>query len=192
MEENYDYLVDIMERYSRAVEKKRDTAKLEKKFYDKKNEVLEKISSYNKTDKKQFRLLFDEFDILVERKKLFGDRDIDDDIETGKKMGNNEMLHSAKTTSKNTTESLKKSLQKMVECEEMGNEALVKLDIDKKKLQKVDANLDEIESDSKIAQKLLTRFLKRLYTDKLLLSFIIIIFLLIIIIVLIKYHIINV
>lgn len=128
---------------------------------------------------------------MVERKKLFGDRDIDNDIETGKKMGNDEMLHSAKTTSKNTTESLKKSLEMLVESKDIGDNSLITIDLDNKKLEKVKRNLDEIESDSKIAQKLLTRFVKRLYTDKLILCFIVIVVLLIVIIVLIKYNIIN-
>lgn len=51
MEENYDYLVDIMERYSRAVEKKRDTTKLEKKFYDKKVKFLKRYHSTTKRTK---------------------------------------------------------------------------------------------------------------------------------------------
>jgi hypothetical protein len=190
MEDNYGYLVDVMQRYSRAGEKKRNTANLEKKFYDKKNEVLEKISSYDKMHRRQFKLLFDEFDILVERKKLFEDKE--HDIESGeKKMGNDEMLHSATVTSKQTTVALKQSLQKLTECEEIGNSALATIDLDKAKLEKVNANLDTIESDSKIAQKLLTRFVKRLYTDKLILCFVVIVVLLIVVIVLMKCDIIN-
>jgi len=58
-------------------------------------------------------------------------------------------------------------------------------------MQNIMNNVDNIESDTKIAQRLITGFAKRLYTDKLIMCFILIIVLLIIIIVLAKYKVIK-
>jgi hypothetical protein len=103
---------------------------------------------------------------------------------------NDQYLVESKKLSKNTTEILKKSMVDIEKSLEIGKEGLEILVDDNKKLSIVTNNLDKIQEESSQGLKLLTRFTKRLYTDKLIGLFICLIICLIVLILLFKYNII--
>lgn len=87
---------------------------------------------------------------------------------TGKvlKTSNDGMLTDASNKSKQTTNLLKEGLNDINESQAIAEEVAVTLQGDREKIKRITHNLDEVESDLEIGQKLLTRFIKRLYTDK--------------------------
>ena len=104
---------------------------------------------------------------------------------------NDGMLREAQIISKETTQKLKENLSKLNECEQIGTESMIIIKIDNEKLEKINETVDHIDTELQISQKLLNRFLKRIFTDKLIWCFVCIIALVIIVIVLAKYQIIT-
>lgn len=189
MESEYTECIDILEKYRRLVENGKESKNTERKFLEKQNEVNKLLKSCDKKTKKKFNLIFEEFNILKERKYLFGEqKDSKCDEEKDIKNNNDELCKEAKKISAKTTEDLKQSLTVLVQCEDIGNAAVSKLAEDNAKLERINTTNDQIQSDLQISKKLLTRSLKRLYTDKLILCFVFIICALITIIVLSKYN----
>jgi hypothetical protein len=100
-------------------------------------------------------------------------------------------LIEAKQTTLNTTQILQNSLQQLNQATEIGNHAIITINMDSSIIENTNNNLDNIQSESNIAIRLLTRFAKNIYTDKLIIMFVLIIVCAIAIILLYKYKIIR-
>ena len=140
-------------------------------------------------DKKTFKLVCSEFVVLThqyEKKYLVDGHKTREQSEL---KTSDDLLREATDTTKKTTQMLKSSMQDLHNSVEIGQDALITISIDNDKLANINTKLDTIDSDAKIAGRLITRFSKRLYTDKLIISFVIIIVCLIIIMILFKYDI---
>lgn len=196
MSEVIKKLDDLVNKYYDALEagNKKKQEKIYNQYLELKKEAKTNLNSLSKSDRKTYKMVCSEFRVISseeERNKLF--EGINKSQSQSKKLqSNDEYLNEAKNMASDTTKVLKKSLQELEEATEIGNEALVTIKIDDDKLNNINNKMDEIQSDSKIAMKLITRSLKRLYTDKLILLFIFIVVSLIIIILLFKYKIIQI
>lgn len=85
--------------------------------------------------------------------------------------GNDELLDRATDTHKDTTKQLRNALGELVQADEVADATLVTLEEDRKRLEKVDHRMDEIQGDLALSNQLITRFVKRLYTDKIIILF---------------------
>jgi len=83
---------------------------------------------------------------------------------------NNELLRGALSIEKDTTEQLRQGLAVAKQTEVVGAEVTQKLAEDKEKINKISGTLDDVQGELRIAQKLLTTLMKRLYTDKILIA----------------------
>lgn len=84
---------------------------------------------------------------------------------------NTELLDKALDTQQTTTAKLKEALTTVEATKETGRFTAAQLEEDREKLKRIDAGLDEVESELAISAKLITRFVKRLYTDKVIIAF---------------------
>eukprot|EP01138_Halocafeteria_seosinensis_P003772 gb/GECG01003857.1/.p1 GENE.gb/GECG01003857.1/~~gb/GECG01003857.1/.p1 ORF type:complete len:264 (+),score=54.16 gb/GECG01003857.1/:1-792(+) len=84
---------------------------------------------------------------------------------------NDYLLNQATGTAKKTTEQLREGLHDVNQAKATADQVAVTLQEDREMIQNISRNVDEIESDLAISQKLLTRFIKRLYTDKIVIGF---------------------
>ena len=187
-------LNELLNKYYDALEI--DNIKKQEAIYNEYSELKKDVKSVfdtlSKSDRKTYKMICSEFRILSseqERNKLFEGINKSQSRPKTLKI-NDDLLNEAKTVNSNTTNILKKSLQEIKEAGEIGNNAMIIIDIDNSKLQNINNKMDEIESDSKIAIKLITTSLKRFYTDKMIIMFTFIVVCLIIVIVLFKYKII--
>jgi hypothetical protein len=195
MSELIEKIDSLLNKYYDAMEKadKRKQEKIYTDFLQVKKEIKANFDSLSKSERKTYRMISSEFRVLSNeeaRAKLFSGAD-NKESEPKKLKTNDEYLSSAKNTASNTTKILKNSLQELEQANEIGAHALSIIQADGEKLKNVNNGLDSIQSDGKIAMKLITRSLKRLYTDKLILLFIFIIVCLIAVIVFYKYDIIQ-
>ena len=118
-------------------------------YLELKHEIKLSIDSLSKTDKNFFKTICSEFRILSneeERNKLFhGIKK--SQLKSKKFNSNDDYLKESKTISSNTTDTLRKSLQELKEAENIGNEVIVQINIDNDKINNVNQNLDQIQSD---------------------------------------------
>ena len=105
-------------------------------------------------------------------------------------MTNQELIVESKYQSAKTTENLKKSLKELEEAKELGENSLITIKIDNEKLDKVNQNLEEIQTEAQISVKILTRFSKKIFTDKLIILFSFLVLCTIVLVILIKKNII--
>jgi hypothetical protein len=164
------------------------------KFIKLKNDIRENIHSYSVDDKSKFKYLCAEFKLVSNEKtrdKLF-ERYDHKNLEDSKAPNKNiSMLNKAKDVSSTTTSKLRRSMENLEQCREMAEEAQIIIDIDNNKIQNINNHVDEMQTDTKTAGRLITRFIKRLYTDKIIFMFIFIIVCLVLIILLSKFKIIK-
>lgn len=97
--------------------------------------------------------------------------DADPNVSRPNQSKNENLLNKADTTAKHTTQQLREGLHDVNQAQATAEEVAVTLHKDRETIQKISQNVDEIESDLQISQKLLTRFIKRLYTDKIVICF---------------------
>jgi hypothetical protein len=193
MNNDLDNLEKCLNRFCKSIKTKDKTRQDDsiKKFIELKNNIRQKFSNYSSDDKLRFKYICAEFKIVSNEEainKLFERFDIEDPKVPN---NNDSILKEAKEVSSTTTSNLRRSMEDLQRCREIAEEAQITIDMDNTKIQHINKHIDEIQSDAQIAGKLITRFIKRLYTDKLILMFIFIIMCLIIIIVLIKFKIIK-
>lgn len=79
---------------------------------------------------------------------------------------NDEYLNAAIESQKGTTAKLKEGLSTLETTKVVAGEVALTLEEDREKIAKVDRHLDEMQSDLVLSQKLMSGFMKRLYTDK--------------------------
>jgi Sec20 len=92
-------------------------------------------------------------------------------IADGPRKNNDDLLKAAANTHANTTEKLKSGLAVLEATREQGRFTAAQLEEDREKIKRIDQGLDEVESELEISRKLITRFVKRVYTDKAILAF---------------------
>lgn len=121
----------------------------------------------------EFRVLdtaFKELGVMHDREALF-----DGAHKTGSddpsKMNNAELLGRAKEVEMKNTEDLKGALATALATKEVGMHTAAVLEADKEKINSINMGLDNVESELAISQKRLTVFMKRLYTDKIIIAF---------------------
>lgn len=108
---------------------------------------------------------FKEMGIMAERDELFDGarRGRSDDPS---KMNNTDLLNKAGSIQKDNTEKLQEGLQVLNSTLETAKHTAATLEADKEKMIRISSGLDNVESELAISQKLLTNFVKRMYTDK--------------------------
>jgi hypothetical protein len=189
LKKDYERLSDLVDRFRTRTEQKKSTIETKKKL----DQIIAKIKTnmkeYDRETRKEIRLCISEYESTRDSSLLFELHE--KEIGESKLKTNDELLTDAQATSKKTTQQLKEGLSKLNECEQIGTESMITIKIDNEKLKKINETVDHIDTDLQISQKLLNRFLKRIYTDKLIWCFLCIIILLIIVIVLAKYQIIT-
>jgi hypothetical protein len=84
---------------------------------------------------------------------------------------NDALLDSAADTAIDTTAKLRAGLAVINEAQETAEGVATTLREDREKIERIGGNLDEIQSDLVISQRLLTNLIKRLYTDKVIIAF---------------------
>eukprot|EP01138_Halocafeteria_seosinensis_P003774 gb/GECG01003859.1/.p1 GENE.gb/GECG01003859.1/~~gb/GECG01003859.1/.p1 ORF type:complete len:272 (+),score=32.47 gb/GECG01003859.1/:1-816(+) len=107
-----------------------------------------------------------------EREELF--KGVDANANSERKPGqskNEHLLGRAQDVAQDTTHKLREGLNDVRQTNAQANEVAITLHEDRETISRVTKNLDDIESDLEISQKLLTRFIKRLYTDKIIIAF---------------------
>lgn len=83
---------------------------------------------------------------------------------------NDELLSSAQAAQERTTARLKEGLTVVVDTAESARHTAAVLQEDREKIQRASAGLDEIQGELAISKKLLTRLVKRLFTDRVILA----------------------
>jgi len=189
-------LDELLSKYYEALES--GNIKKQEKIYNEyleiKRELKPILNSLSKSDRQTYKMVCSEFRVMSseeERNKLFEGINKSQSKTPQTPKTNNDYLNEAKKVTTNTTTILKKSLEELEEAKNIGTEAMITINIDNDKLQNINNKMDAIQSDSKIAMRLITSFAKRLYTDKLIMLFTFIIICLIVIIILFKYKIIG-
>lgn len=136
-----------------------------------------KLETYDKElEDMKSRITLQEREVLLGTKPTGSEFQLQDslmDTNTGRTI----MLSETNKVQNKTEESLKRSLQNAREMNEIGAEALQKMEAQTEQLGKVQAKVDQMESELKKAQQLLKGILKRMMTDKLILLFVGLIFL---------------
>jgi hypothetical protein len=79
-------------------------------------------------------------------------------------------LNQAQHTADQGVDKLKQGLAELNQAEETGRGVMSTLEEDRERIENVNRNLDTIESDLVISQRLITNLLKRLYTDKIIIA----------------------
>lgn len=88
-----------------------------------------------------------------------------------KRATNDELLDKALDTEKNTLAKLKQGLATVETTKEIGKFTAAQLQQDTEKMKRIDAGLDEVQSEAALSQVLITRFAKRMATDKIVIAF---------------------
>ena len=188
LKRDYDRMCDLIDRFKTRSEQKKSTIETKKKLDLIITKITKNIGLYDKKTRKEIRLWISEYETSRDSALLFESQGKHNEE---KPATNNELLVDASATSKKTTQELKISLAELHQCEVIGQDAIITIENDNKKIKGIDKKIEEINTDAQMAQKLLNRFMKKIYTDKLIWCFLCIIALLIVIIVLAKYHIIK-
>lgn len=129
--------------------------------------------------RRQLRLLDDEFKALVEqisgdsadadREELLAGGTIREGAPVDpKRDGNDTLLAAAKRGARTTTQTLQDGLASLRQAEETGRAAAETLVQDNDRLHRANEHVDVVQSEAHLANKIITRFAKRMYTDKLL------------------------
>lgn len=112
---------------------------------------------------------FKELGVLAEREELFeGAKRGGNDPS---KMNNDQLLGAALDIQKQNKEKLKEGLQTVIATKETAMHTAATLEQDREKITRISTGLDEVESELAISTKLLTNFVKRMYTDKIIIAF---------------------
>ena len=195
MTETIKKLDELLKKYYDALKsgKKKKQATIYNEYLELKKEEKSWFNSLSKSDKKTYKMICSEFLLLSneeERNKLFKDVN-KSQTQSPKLTTNDEYLKESKNTASNTTRILKNSLQTIEEAKQIATDSVVIINIDEQKLHNIDNKMDEIQSDSKIASRLIVKTFKSIYTDKLIILVTFIVVCLIIFILLFKYKIIG-
>jgi len=104
---------------------------------------------------------------LHERELLF------DGVNVKEKLvkNNDGYLDRATEINRNTTQQLLDGLRIVEETRQIGQTTVETLEDNKDKIKKINHNLDETQGELKLANTLMTRFLKRIATDKVIIAF---------------------
>ncbi len=104
---------------------------------------------------------------LHERELLF------DGVNVKEKLvkNNDGYLDRASEINRNTTQQLLDGLRIVEETRQIGQTTVETLEDNKDKIKKINHNLDETQGELKLANTLMTRFLKRIATDKVIIAF---------------------
>lgn len=160
-------------------------------YLELKKEIKPIFNTLTKNERKTYKIICAEFRILsneIKREKLFDGKK---NTGSSKLNFNREYLKESKKISSNTTNVLKNSLIELGEAKGIAENSIEILEIDNNKIKNANDKMDDIQTDSHIAMRLITSTMKRLYTDKLIIMFTFIIICLIIIILLFKYKVIT-
>lgn len=114
---------------------------------------------------------FKQLGILVERNELLagaGERPGDFDPS---RTTNDELLDKAKNIQTDNTLKLREGLATLEATKDQARHTAAMLEMDREKMQRISKGLDEVDSELEISKKLLTRFIKRIYTDKVIIAF---------------------
>lgn len=84
---------------------------------------------------------------------------------------NEDLLNSALSTQKDTTSKLKSGLATLEATKEQAKYTAAQLAEGQEKLKRIDQGLDEVQSELELSRVLMTRFVKRLYTDRVVIAF---------------------
>lgn len=84
---------------------------------------------------------------------------------------NDELLGKATDVQASTTQKLKDGLATLEATKEQAKFTAAQLEADREKMQRISKGLDEVDSELELSRKLLTRFIKRIYTDKVIIAF---------------------
>jgi SNARE protein len=84
---------------------------------------------------------------------------------------NDQLLDKAKEVQEDSTAKLRDGLRVLETTRDQAKMTAAQLEQDREKIKRIDAGLDEVVSELDISKKLITRFVKRLYTDKMIIAF---------------------
>jgi hypothetical protein len=109
--------------------------------------------------------------VVVEKDSLLEGRKKKDDGFDPSRANNDELLNSALGTQKDTTSKLKSGLATLEATKEQAKYTAAQLEQGREKLKRIDQGLDEVQSELELSRVLLTRFIKRIYTDRIVIAF---------------------
>lgn len=110
--------------------------------------------------------------VMVEKDALFdGARGAKKDKFDPGRASNDELLDKALSTEEATLAKLKAGLATVETTREQGKFTAAQLEQDREKLKRIDAGLDEAQSELQMSTVLITRFAKRVATDKVVIAF---------------------
>lgn len=114
---------------------------------------------------------FKQLGVLVERNQLLeGAAERRNDFDPARAT-NDDLLDKAKGMQQDTTAKLKEGLAVLEATKDQAKYTAAVLEQDREKMQRISKGLDEVDSELEISKKLLTRFVKRIYTDKIIIAF---------------------
>jgi hypothetical protein len=135
--------------------------------------MLNKISTeVNARLQQDFRAVdseFQELGMMQERQELFEGAVANSDDPA--RMTNSDLLNKASNIQDDNVGKLKDALQTVEMTKVVANETAGRLQEDEEKMKRTMLGLDNVESELVISQKLITNFVKRLYTDKVIIAF---------------------
>jgi hypothetical protein len=204
----YREYVELYEKYYLTKKKKinvSDKEKYKKKYINLKQSIrikLDKLEESDKAEKSKYKKKINKYDEKLEgyiteyrsltlRIKEINLQNENKLIEKPNKnqkleMNNDKILEKSEKINKNTTEVLINIKKNIGEMTEIGNTACEILEKDKEILTNISNNVDNIDSELVIAKKRIIIMFKRVYTDKILISFILLICIIIVTIVVLK------
>jgi len=84
---------------------------------------------------------------------------------------NDDLLDKAKSTQEETLMKLKSGLATVEATKEQGKFTAAQLEQDREKMKRIDSGLDNVQSEMELSQVLITRFVKRVASDKVIIAF---------------------
>lgn len=84
---------------------------------------------------------------------------------------NDDLLDKAASTQRSNLEKLKAGLATVESTKETGKQTAAQLEEDREKIKRIDSGLDEVQSELQLSAVYITRFAKRLMTDKIIIAF---------------------
>lgn len=84
---------------------------------------------------------------------------------------NDDLLDKAKNTQEDTLMKLKSGLATVEATKEQGKFTAAQLEQDREKMKRIDSGLDNVQSEMELSQVLITRFVKRIASDKVIIAF---------------------
>jgi len=84
---------------------------------------------------------------------------------------NDELLDRAEGIQKDSLQKLKAGLMTVEATKEQGKLTAAQLEQDREKMKRIDSGLDGVQSEMELSQVLLTRFVKRIASDKIVIAF---------------------